>query len=201
MKNQAKKIVISSLVFLSFLNNNLFSQEYYPLQTGNKWTYTDTTWEWGMHYIDDSTWEWIPTNNHKDTSSVRVISYSQMPNGLYYYVLDNPDISGSRYVRIDSNWVHYFRDYDSADVPFLKLDANLHEQWRANFGLYDLISLEGIDTIKVFDITTRFLTYRLDGLVLSYVSFSDKLGPFSASYLGDPPGTTHTQITYGLCNF
>lgn len=177
MKMEIKKSIISLMGFLILLKGVLFSQEYYPLQIGNKWNYIDTSWEWNQHYITDTTWEWIPVNGSIDTTSIKVISYSKMPNGLYYYVLDNPDLLGGRYVRVDSNWIHYYRENDSADVSFLKLNASPNDQWEANFGWFDLITLDRVDTIDVFNITTRILNYRLDGLVLSYISISDQFGP------------------------
>lgn len=136
---------------------------------------------------------------YADSFSIRVIGDSLFPNGRRYFVLHRWDISGGRYVRADSNFVYYYGEGDSSDIVFYKLRAALGEQWNAHVGLTGQVALTGVDTQTIFDHRTRVVSFRLDGLMASSTSLSDKFGPVLYQSRGEPPGTSYTDISLMGC--
>ena len=171
-------IVCFGVVFCCF--HSLYSQRYYPLEINNRWDYDRSIWEPGDYYFSDS-------------FSVKVIGDTLMPNHKTYYILSRNDLSGNggefNLVRIDSNFIYYY--IDATDVPFYKLNAAIGEQWSAYTNTVELVR---VDTINQFNQTSIEMEFKVDGLVLGYVTFSDKFGPVSYHSTGEPPGTTYEDI-------
>jgi hypothetical protein len=161
------------------------AQDYYPLAVGNRWDYI-------LSYSD-----WFTSS--VDTFAVWVKQLSLLPNGKEYFELNREDLSWGRFVRVDSTGVFYFRGSDSADVLVYKLDAALDETWSTQFGPTYSVRLESIDTLVVFGVQTKVLTFQRDGLILSSVSLSDKFGPIRFSSPGEPPGTSYTETNAAGC--
>jgi hypothetical protein len=183
-----RRLVMRSLwfVFLAFLGaGGITAQEtntYYPLKVGNRWDY---------HY---SSFDWWTLKGYSYSFSVQVLRDSLFPNGKRYSVLSQWDISDGRFLRADSAHIYYYREYDSADVPFYNLEASPEEEWSAGFLSAGTVALDRVDTVTLFGRTTRVLTFRLDGLMRQYTSFSDKFGPVGYQSPGEPPGTEDIQI-------
>lgn len=155
------------------------AQNYYPLHVGNQWIYD--------HYYWPSTY---------DTTRIKVIGDSILPNGLNYFVLNAGDVCRGNYIRIDSDFVCYYNEFDSVDAPFLKLNAIEDETWDVQFGTFMHVTLTSIDTISLFGTDTKVLTFVLDGLEMTTVKLSDKFGPITVLNWGDPP----SPIPYETCD-
>ncbi len=176
MKNLAFLCVATCLMQLSAT-----AQDYYPLEIGNRWDYKRTYWEPGYPQVID-------------TFSVEVINDSLFPNGETYYVFDHWDLTGGRYVRADSVFVYYYDENDADEDTVYRLNAQPGEEWFLQFGAISIIRLDSITISQIFGFSTILLYYRLDGLILSYVTLSDKFGPVNFHSPGEPPGTASTGI-------
>ena len=157
------------------------AQDFYPLDIGNRWDYERTFHEWG--YPPEI-----------DTFSVEVIDDSLFPNGETYYVLDHWDLTGGRYVRADSDFVYYYDENDAEEDTLYRLNAQPGEEWFLQFGAISIIRLDSITISQIFGFSTTLLYFRLDGLILSFVTLSDKFGPVNFHSPGEPPGTGSTGI-------
>ncbi len=162
------------------------AQEYYPLKIGNRWDYFKTC-----------CWEpppWCRGTGCTDTLSIRVIGDSLFPNGKRYFVLNEQDMSGGRYVRADSNGVYYYRGSHSADVVFYKLSASPGEEWNVRLGAAYTVRLLQNDTLTIFDRTTKvlnFLFHLSDGSIDPFIRLSDKFGPYECQ-----SGSPWSMYTY-----
>ena len=90
-----------------FITKNIYTQDYYPLEIGNRWDYERSYWAAGYPQIID-------------TFSVEVIDDSLFQNGKIYYVLNRWDLTGGKYVRADSDFVYYYAEDDEEEhtIPF-----------------------------------------------------------------------------------
>jgi hypothetical protein len=181
-KNYTLLSLLCSIVFI-FITTNLTAQDYYPLEIGNRWDYERTYW---VPYYPQVI----------DTFSVEVIGDSLFSNGETYYVLNRPDLTGGKYVRADSDsdFVYYYDENDTDEDTLYHLNAQPGEEWFLQFGAISFIRLDSISTSQIFTFPTTLLYHRLDGLILSYVTLSDKFGPVSFHSPGEPPGTSSTGI-------
>lgn len=163
------------------LSINLFPQEYYPLQIGNRWDFVEIK-------FNPITW----TN---DTSYVefKMSGDSLFPNGNTYFIIENYDLTlGGKYIRSDGNDFFYYDENENGEDTLFRTDVEIGDQWEVQFNVTMHVSVESIDTITIFGYSSRVITYRLDGLILFYVSLSDKFGPVIFNSPGEPPGTLYT---------
>lgn len=154
-------------------------QQYYPLQVGNEW-----------HYIVES-WSSPPT-----TFMVRVFDDTTMPNGKTYSALTRPDLTGFRYVRVDSAGIHYFWEQEGRELLFYKSDASLYEVhqpdsvWFFSVGLLDVYSLMlfgDTTVVREFSFAPPYVLIELR------VTLSDRYGPIRYLNQGEPPGTSYVE--------
>lgn len=172
-----------AFLFIAFflLQISATPQDFYPLEIGNRWDYNRTYWE--------------PGNPQEiDTFSVEVIGDSLFPNGETYYVLNQWDLTGGKFVRADSDFVYYYDENDAEEDTVYRLNAQPGEEWFLQFGATSTIRLDSISTSQIFTFPTTLLYFRFDGLILSFVILSDKLGPVNFHSPGEPPGTAFTDI-------
>ena len=168
-----------TLLFVSSLN---FAQSYFPLEVGNRWDYETT----GL-------------GNEIDTFSVNVIGDTLMPNGITYFILDRA-MGPSRFLYSDSNYIYYYEEFDSTDLPIYNLSAKVGESYYVGNYLIDLMQ---IDTTEIFGYTTRILYFHLDWLVPFTLGLSDKFGPISHYTAHHDPywtsilGCSISDTTYG----
>ena len=152
---------------------------FYPLQIGNRWDYSS-------YYTN------YQGQSETDSLFVAVIKDTIMPNSKKYFVLNYQDFAGGKFVRLDSNYVYYYNESDSTEVPFFKLDAEAGEDWVTQFNFTNHIWLESVDTLDLFGTLSKVKHYKLDGLILCYVALSDKFGMYSYFSPGEPPGSSNT---------
>ncbi len=175
-----RTLKISLLIFI--LSISVSAQNYYPLNIGNRWDYQS------LHF-DPITFE-------VDTSyfSVKVIGDSLFPNGELYYVLDRHDLTGGKYVRDDSRFIYYYDDYPQEEEDTLyRLISEVGETWQVLFLPITHVTLEVIDTVWIFSNLTTILGFELDGLMVYYITLSDKFGPVRFYWTGEPPGTDYRE--------
>lgn len=159
-----KKLLLSLCCVLAAIQL-LTAQSYYPLELSNHWFYKV---DWGS---DD----------------IFVVSDSVFSNGKHYFVLNKPDFTGGQYVRVDSQFVYYFDPSSNRDVPFFSLNGNVGDTTQPNAFMVFKVELVKIDTVMIFDESTRVLSYDLTLLTLRKIQLSDKFGPVYAAYYDDPP--------------
>ncbi len=164
------------------LNASNSLDSFYPLQIGNRWDYSG-------FYTDYQGY------SETDSFTVAVINDTIMPNSKKYFVLNHQDFAGGKFVRVDTDYVYYYNDRDSTEIPFFKLNAQAGENWSTNFNFTSHIWLESIDTLNLFGALSIVRHYKLDGLILCYVALSDKFGLYSYNSPGEPPGSDHTSKT------
>ena len=112
-----------------------------------------------------------------------------MPNNTLYYQLSRGDLTSYSLVRVDSNFIYYY--IGITEIPFYNLNATVGEQWTAYINTVELVR---VDTINRFNQISIEKEFRVDGLELRYVTFSDKFGPVTYHSTGEPPGTTYENI-------
>jgi len=176
---------IARPILVAFLCSPSFSQNYYPLAPGNRWDYI-------KQYSD-------LYGSSVDTFSVHVAGKQILPNGKeYYQIHPQHDIAFTgQFVRADSVGIHYYWEADSTDVLVYKVNAGLGESWTTPFGLS--IQLTDIDTLVLFGVQTRVLTFSTSFPVAYDVSFSDVFGPISYFSPDEPPGTSYTSVDAAGC--
>jgi len=176
-----------TIIFV-FITSNLTAQDYYPLEIGNRWDYKTYYWDFGGGGEDSS------------FHSVEVIGDSLLPNNKQYFVLSRADLIGGEFVRIEENHIYYFNTYQNREDTIINLDAELNVTYFPESEFAWSVELIEIDTVILFDITTRILRYRVDGLILRYINFSDNFGMYHLDSPGEPPGTTQwsTDVYYGI---
>ena len=182
MNNQKIKLMLASICVLILFNNESRTQDYYPLQIGNRWDYID------LHF-DPITFE-------VDTSyfSVEIIGNSLFPNGELYYIFNSYDITGGKYVRGDSRFIYYYDEYPQAEEDTLyRLISEVGESWEVLFPPVTHVTLEVKDTVWIFSNLTTILGFELDGLMVFYITLSEKFGPVKFFWTGEPPGTDYRE--------
>lgn len=165
------------LFFLSIilLNSESFTQSYYPLEIGNEWVYLDHSYDYAGYD------EW-------DTTIVKVIGDTIMPNGKKYYNLTELEFIRAEYVREDSNGIYYYEPGDSDECLFYRFDLPIDTVYSVMFGPYMSVSRIGEDQIILYGRSTHSHQFLLDGLAVCYVTLCDKFGPIGCWDYGDPPG-------------
>jgi hypothetical protein len=166
-----KSLLVFIILITSFFESELDAQNYYPLQTGNRWCYRIT---------DD--------NGFSDTACVSVMKDTICPNGLTYFMLSDYNyFIPSRFVRADSTGIYYYNESDSVDQLTFNVNMDIGDTLYSLWPPFHLITLSDIDTVSLFSVTTRILNYYLDGLQVATMNLSDRFGPNEHSFYGDPP--------------
>lgn len=169
---------ISLLIFI--LSISIYPQNYYPLQIGNRWDFLELHFDPISGTIDSA------------YSSFQIVSDSIFPNGQQYFVINSYDLTLSgRYVRCDGRFIFYYDTDTSVEDTVFKLGANVGDYWEVMFGPTMHVSVEAIDTVNIFGFQSRIINFKLDGLILYYVTFSDLFGPLDFYWSGEPPGTDY----------
>jgi hypothetical protein len=123
-----------------------------------------------------------------------VIGDTLMPNNKLYYRLSQGDLTSYNFVRSDSNFIYYY--IGTTEIPFYNLNAIVGEQWTAYINTVELVR---VDTINRFNQISIEKEFKVDGLELRYVTFSDKFGPITYHSPGEPPGTRYEDICIMGC--
>jgi hypothetical protein len=143
---------------------------YYPLATGNEWFYRAVG---------------LPTSDSTISRTVRVVGDTLFPDALRYSILDQEDVMGGRYVRTDSSSVFY--RYSGSDQRVFRLNAQIGDTMRINWGPYGTAKLTSIDTAIVLGVQVRALTFELEGTLFAIVRLCEKFGPMTEWRYSDPP--------------
>jgi hypothetical protein len=162
---------------------SLEAQSFYPLEIGNRWDFSDTSWG-------------ISGGGIRETTSVSIVADTVMANGFRYFIFSGQEPSGGLFARADSNWIYYYDHYQThEDVPFYKLDANVNDQWNVTLGRWFFVTYAGTYTHSLFGVPITVKQYYLDGLAVAYAWLSDRFGPIGFWDLYDPPGIWNTYRT------
>jgi hypothetical protein len=136
---------------------------------------------------------------YTDSLSIRVIGDSLLPNGKRYFVLNKPAVPRGRFVRTDSSYIYYCREWDSVDVLFYNCGANLGDSWHAGIDPTATVGLERIDSLTILGQRTKVLRFTLDGLMLFEAALANGFGPVEYYSPGEPPGTEYTTWSLVGC--
>jgi len=190
---QRSHVVFLLILILLILEPSAFSQNYYPLQIDNEWFYRSVN---------------LPPNDSTISLSVRVIGDSLFSNGHRYFVLNENDIMGQRFVRADSASVYYINPFTGQDQRVFRLDGQLGDTTWLGWGPYAFVRLTRIDTLTIFGFPQRVLTFELDGLAYAVMKLCERFGPMTEWRYSDPPppwpewgrelvGCTIDSVQYG----
>jgi hypothetical protein len=176
------------------VSNLALSQQYLPLEVGNRWDYI------GSYYDRDT------HKGYRDTLMLRVAGYGIQANGREYYELEESrpgrhswPLCETRFIRVDSNRMYAYYEEDSTEEMYLRFDAVQSESWTLMHGVFMEIQLEKVDSTDVFQLPTHTLTFHRDGLVSDWITLSERFGPISSHFEGEPPGTREDDITLAGC--
>lgn len=182
MNNQKIRLILASICVLIFFNIESRTQDYYPLQIGNRWDYLSLHFDPITFEVDSSYF------------SVKIIGDSLFPNGELYYIIDSNDLTGGKYVRGDSRFIYYWDEYPQAEEDTLyRLISEVGETWEVIFPPITHVTLEVKDTVWIFSNLSTILGFELDGLMVYYITLSDKFGPVKFFWTGEPPGTDYRE--------
>jgi hypothetical protein len=114
--------------------------------------------------------------------------------------LSRGDLIGGEFVREDENHIYYYNTYQNKEDTIINFSAELNVTYFPESEFALSVEIVEIDTVILFDINTRILIYRLDGLIFRYINFSDKFGMYHLDSPGEPPGTKQwsTNVYYGI---
>ncbi len=170
------------------------AQQYVPLEVGNRWDFIGS-------YYDTQTHE-----SERDTMMLRIVDFGRQANGKDYYELENRGRHGysfglcmERFIRVDSMRMYVYFEEDSTEEVYYRFDAGQDESWPLSHGWPSTIQLQSIDSTEVFQLPTRILTYRRDGLILDWITLSERFGPLARHSEGEPPGTRRDDVTLVGC--
>jgi hypothetical protein len=175
--------LFSCLFILS--NQYLSSQEYYPLQVGNRWDYFFSHTE---HPI-------IGPYKY-DSVSIQIVKDTICSNGKRYFVMNRKDLANRNIIRYDpdSNSFYYNDQLcDTNEYQFFKLNSKILDRYET-CGNIVTIDLSYITDVFGYNIISK--KFYLDALVAHSVWLSDKFGIIKEYFDGEPPGTTYD--TYEL---
>ncbi len=157
------------LVLSAVLQMNALANDFYPLRIGNAWFYGP-----------------INPQPGDPTGAVRVVGDSLFSNGLRYSVLSGPDVMGGRFVRSDSTSIFYFNTYTNQDERVIRCNSQVGDTAHIDWFGYYTVRLADIDTVLMFGIQLRVLTFELDGLSFAVLKFSERFGPKTEWRYADP---------------
>lgn len=148
------------------------AQQFYPLQSGNKWSYRVFHIDY-VHPADSSARE--PT----------VIGDTMMANGKVYHQLNQPDAVGARFIREDSNYVYYYSPYDTVEAPMYNLKAEPGTSDTIRWGPLGRSTVTSSSEQTILGKVTTVREYSMDGLVQYRVTLARGLGIVGAWDMGD----------------
>jgi hypothetical protein len=182
------KNILTLLILLLFIfTPENYTQDYYPLNIGNRWDYKTIYW-------DD--YSGLDSSFH----TVEIIGDTVLSNGQNYFVLSRFDLIWGTFVRVDNNYIYYYNINENEEDTIINLSAELNTPYYPESEFAWSVELLEIDTVNIFGINTRSLRYKLDGLILRYVNISDTFGLYHLDSLGEPPGTGGwiTDVYYAI---
>lgn len=163
------KIALTLLTCAS-LSQQAVAHDYYPLAQGNEWFYRS-----------------VGSTDSTVGASVRVVGDSVLSNGHQYFILSQNDIMGSRYVRTDSNSVFYLNPYTGQEQRVFNLNSQLGDTVRISWGPFATTKLVSIDSMNIFGVRYRVLTFEVEGLLYAVLRFCERFGPMTEWRYSDPP--------------
>ena len=136
-----------------------------------------------------------------DTTIVKIIGDTLMPNDTTYYIFENADIIGGKYVYSDSSAVYYYDDSAAKSVKIFKLQAEIGEKnYFSPFLNYELSYITQIDSMNdIFGQTKKCLYFNLDGLVSQIAGLSADFGVQYFYSAGEPAGEEQSAATLLYC--
>ena len=186
-----KKLIIFIPLILCFLPpfQNIYAQDYFPLEVGNRWDY----------FVEIH----IPGGfTSYDTSSIQIEDQQIMPNGLEYFVLSetlfNNFFPRSKYLRKENNKYYYYNEDDSTDCFYLRFDLPTDSfyldcmggQWDVDsyvntytFGFSDTLQYQNIEYVFSkhfggYSFTDHWVAtyyFTLKGCIISGVTYGNLL--------------------------
>lgn len=159
------KIFIPVIFLLAFTAQN-FAQEYFPLQTGNSWELIGSC-------------DILGHEAGPDTILLSIQKDSLFSNGKTYFVLSD-SIGFGKFVRVESDIIYYYDEFNSVDVAVYDLNAPLQIDDSVAYGNSSAkyaVWLGEIYQDTIFNVPTNIIRYWVDGDMSFSISFSDKFGP------------------------
>jgi len=168
-----ENLLFAALTLL-LIQTSTRGQSSFPLETGNQWSYQ------------------ISSSGQLSTGAIEVVGDTLFSNGKIYWVLNGPGTTGfdatlGRYVRVDSQFVHFYDEIIAQERPVYKLNATVGESWSISWGPYTQVTLASLDSITIFGESSTRWYFVLDGLAISHLSLLEDFGPGYIGQLGDPP--------------
>jgi len=132
------KISITFILIMTFTDVS-FTQNYFPLEIGNRWDYNISTQTHGGNFYNSKL-------------SVEIIAKTKLANDKEYYVLSNDGLFDWQYLRYENDSLFCFSNNDSTDCLVFAFNQFLNssyytckydtiqylEQWNySNFGILD----------------------------------------------------------------
>ena len=166
------KILLYLLILISFPAS---AQSYYPLREGNLWVYRDSSYDNSGYY-------------EVDTSIVKVMGDTVLPNGKKYAVLNGQESVGAEFVREDSAGIYYYDSGYHEETLFYRFDLPLFTSYNVQFGPYFSVARQYEGQTSLFGKTTNHHQFYLDGLAVCNVVLGSDFGIIASQDLSDPPG-------------
>ena len=174
---------ITSLLFCLLITFSVITaQSQFPLEVGNEWCIADYSWDYG-------------SSARLDTFSVKIETDTTLSNNKTYFRFNNNAFFGYRFYRSDSTALYAFDEQQLDEKLLIRFNMDIGESIEILTDMISYVDLEYIDSISVFGTQSKNYTYRLDGLMVHYITLSDKFGPVRMGSPGEPPGTADMHST------
>lgn len=183
---KAKLFLIDIFVILN--SKLIISQNFFPLAVGNKWQFKVTEWDPSVPY------------SSIDTTIIKVIKDTTLPNNITYFVLDGYFPLGGM-LRSDSIGVYYHDSRDSSDCIVYNYNSKLYQPYKTGFqagGDSAIVTLEQIDSSEIFLRKVKTLSFSYNWMIGHIITFGEEIGPVYFSTGGD--GTT-LRVDYELIGY
>lgn len=147
----------------------LFSQNYFPLEIGNKWEFSVLDWDPTVPY------------SRTDTITIEVIKDTVMPNNIKYFVLNSYLILGD-ILRTDSLGIYYYDIFDSTDQLVYFFIAKVDEPYKTGFqsgGDSAQVTLYSNDSVLVLGRGVQSLGFSYSYLTGHNIVFAENIGPIN----------------------
>jgi hypothetical protein len=103
------KNILTLLILLLFIfTPENYTQDYYPLNIGNRWDYKTIYW-------DD--YSGLDSSFH----TVEIIGDTVLSNGQNYFVLSRFDLIWGTFVRVDNNYIYYYNINENEEDTIINL--------------------------------------------------------------------------------
>jgi hypothetical protein len=170
--NRILKDAVFSVLFVLPALWEAHPQDFWPLGTGNKWSY--------MVFLNN-----YPYATDSSTTQIAIARDTLMPNGHRYSRLTHPDILGASFARADSLFVYYYSPYSGQDVPMYNLRALVGTTDTVQWGSLGSSTVTSVDVRPVLGVQRTMRQYGFDGLVRYRVDLAAGFGVVYAEDYGD----------------